>query len=95
MVDELQELSHKNGDEASRFGETLQIEALGVPDVLTYWRDYAANRAASVGERYGLSGDGAGSVLFWHSSERCVPQLQTGDRMRIETSCGVKIEDNH
>ena len=48
-------------------------------DVLVYWRDYAANR----GEASSLPDDG---VLVWHSSAKCIAELQPGDRMWMVTS---------
>lgn len=40
-------------------------------DVLTYWRDYAANWPyRQMGER----------ALCWHSSARCIAELLPGDR---------------
>ena len=53
-------------------------------DVLVYWRDYAANRATTLDEGAGPSGDGG--VLSWHSSAKCVAELQPGDRMWLVTS---------
>ena len=46
-------------------------------NVLIYWRDYAANWA------YQFSGDRA---FFWHSSAKCIAELQPGDRMWMVTS---------
>ena len=46
-------------------------------DVLIYWRDYAANGA------YQFSGDRA---FYWHSSAKCIAELQPGDRMWMVTS---------
>ena len=46
-------------------------------DVLIYWRDYAANWAFRfAGER----------AFYWHSSAKCVAELQPGDRMWMVTS---------
>ncbi len=54
-------------------------------DVLIYWRDYAANRGTSPGRASGLPDDGGG-VLVWHSSAKCIAELQPGDRMWMVTS---------
>ncbi len=41
-------------------------------DVLIYWRDYAANWAhQNAGDR----------AFYWHSSAKCIAELQPGDRM--------------
>jgi len=53
-------------------------------DVLIYWRDYAGNRAASVGAGSAWRNDGG--VLFWHSSAKCMGELLPGDRMWMVTS---------
>ncbi|MCK4658896.1 MAG: hypothetical protein KAV82_05180 [Phycisphaerae bacterium] len=53
-------------------------------DVLIYWRDYAANRGSSPGKASGLPDDG--DVLVWHSSAKCIADLQPGDRMWMVTS---------
>ncbi len=53
-------------------------------DVLIYWRDYAANRGRSPGKASGLPDDGG--VLVWHSSAKCIAELQPGDRMWMVTS---------
>ena len=50
-------------------------------DVLIYWRDYAANWA------YQFAGDRA---FYWHSSAKCIAELQPGDRMWMVTSGGRK-----
>ena len=46
-------------------------------DLLIYWRDYAANWA------YQFAEDRA---LYWHSSAKCIADLQPGDRMWMVTS---------
>ena len=46
-------------------------------DVLIYWRDHAANWA------YQFTGDRA---FYWHSSAKCIAELQPGDRMWMVTS---------
>ena len=46
-------------------------------DVLIYWRDYAANWA------YQIEGERA---FYWHSSAKCIAELQPGDRMWMVTS---------
>lgn len=46
-------------------------------DVLIYWRDHAANWA------YQFTGDRA---FHWHSSAKCIAELQPGDRMWMVTS---------
>ena len=48
-----------------------------MPDVLIYWRDYAANWA------YQFAGECA---FYWHSSAKCIAELQPGDRMWMVTS---------
>ena len=53
-------------------------------DVLIYWRDYAANRGTSSGKASGLPDDGG--VLVWHSSAKCIAELQPGDRMWMVAS---------
>ena len=53
-------------------------------DVLIYWRDYAANRGTSSGKASGLPDDSG--VLVWHSSAKCIAELQPGDRMWMVTS---------
>ena len=55
-----------------------------MPDVLIYWRDYAANWA------YQLAGDRA---FYWHSSAKCVAELLPGDRMWMVTS-GKGLRDD-
>jgi hypothetical protein len=55
-----------------------------MPDLLIYWRDYAANRGTSPGKVSGLPDDGG--VLVWHSSAKCIAELQPGDRMWMVTS---------
>ena len=58
-------------------------------DVLIYWRDYAANRGNAPDEASGLpddGGNGDGGVLVWHSSAKCIAELQPGDRMWMVTS---------
>lgn len=54
-------------------------------EVLIYWRDYAANRGSLPGGASGLP-DGGGGVLLWHSSAKCIAELQPGDRMWMVTS---------
>ncbi len=54
-------------------------------DVLIYWRDFAANRGTSPGKAFGLPDDDGG-VLVWHSSAKCIAELQPGDRMWMVTS---------
>lgn len=46
-------------------------------DVLIYWRDYAANWAYQFAEE---------RAFYWHSSAKCVAELQPGDRMWMVTS---------
>ena len=46
-------------------------------DLLIYWRDYAANSV------YQFTGD---RPFIWHSSAKCVAELQAGDRMWMVTS---------
>jgi len=46
-------------------------------DLLIYWRDHAANWA------YQFTGDRA---FHWHSSAKCIAELQPGDRMWMVTS---------
>ena len=46
-------------------------------DLLIYWRDYAANWA------YQFADDRA---FYWHSSAKCIAELQPGDRMWMVTS---------
>ncbi|MFQ5464108.1 MAG: hypothetical protein ACE5E5_15960 [Phycisphaerae bacterium] len=53
-------------------------------DVLIYWRDYAENRGTLSGKASGLQDDGG--VLVWHSSAKCIADLQPGDRMWMVTS---------
>ena len=53
-------------------------------DVLIYWRDYAANRGTSSGKASALPDDDG--VLVWHSSAKCIAELQPGDRMWMVTS---------
>ena len=60
-------------------------------DVLIYWRDYAANRGSSSGEVSGLPDDGG--VLVWHSSAKCIAELQPGDQMWMVTS-GKRLRED-
>ena len=53
-------------------------------DVMIYWRDYATNRGKTPGGALGLPNDGG--VLVWHSSAKCIAELQPGDRMWMVTS---------
>ena len=52
--------------------------------MLIYWRDYATNRGNTPGEAPGCPDDGG--VLVWHSSAKCIAELQPGDRMWMVTS---------
>ena len=54
--------------------------------MLIYWRDFAANRGSSPGVPSGLPDDGGRGVLVWHSSAKCIAELQPGDRMWMVTS---------
>jgi hypothetical protein len=46
-------------------------------DVLIYWRDHAANWAYQFAEE---------RAFHWHSSAKCIAELQPGDRMWMVTS---------
>ncbi len=46
-------------------------------DVLIYWRDYAANWAYQFAQE---------RTFYWHSSAKCIAELQPGDRMWMVTS---------
>ncbi len=53
-------------------------------DVPIYWRDYAANWA------YRFAGERA---FCWHSSAKCIAELQPGDRIWMVTS-GRGLREN-
>jgi len=46
-------------------------------DILVYWRDYAANWTHQFAEE---------PALYWHSSAKCIAELQPGDRMWMVTA---------
>ena len=53
-------------------------------DVLMYWRDYAANWVRQFADD---------RAFYWHSSAKCIAELQPGDRMWMVTS-GKGLRDD-
>jgi len=59
-----------------------------VPDVLIYWRDYVVHRGTSPAMVSGLpdessGNDDAGGVHLWHSSAKCIAELQPDDHVHM------------
>jgi len=50
---------------------------MDVADVLIYWRDYEANESKDSASRH---------AHVWHSSAKCIAELQPGDQMWMITS---------